>query len=80
MVKLRVYKDEDAEKEKEIFLKLKEAENGVTVVVVDENGNECDGGLLVRFTGTGTLRLFRGINPEFGFSLDQFKRLELTEL
>ena len=48
----------------------------VRVVVVDEMGERQNRGILVTFTLNGRLYRNSGINPDFGFELDEAGALE----
>jgi hypothetical protein len=61
-------------KEKEFFIKHIEELGVAKTVAVDENGNMLIGGYLFRIDESGIYR-YTGVNPEFGFKLDEHGRI-----
>lgn len=66
-MKLAVYGEKEEDK---VFLRLRKMGDGITVEVVDINGNPRSGGRLMEFAGDETVYLFPDIPKDFGFNLD----------
>lgn len=66
---------EDQKVEPTIYLKLKEQEDEVKLMVCHANGSTCWQGHLLTLNRNGTIYLARCINPEFGFQLDTQQRI-----
>ena len=54
------------------------AKPDVSIVVVDTSGNVRSGGYIATFHENGTLSLVADVNREFGFKLDDLRRIVLS--
>ncbi len=63
--------------EEPIYLSLMEHENGISVVVCNEDGKAQEGGYLLLITSNGTLFRDPLVNKKWGFQLDKQGRIKL---
>jgi len=73
-MKIEIY-DQKAQPEEKVYLRLMYTANGVTLRVVDLDGNSAIAGFLMDISDDGTVKLHSDINPDFGFKLDARGRL-----
>ena len=68
-MKLTIYTDMP-KVEKITTLKLEHTVYGISLVVVNEEGNTIPGGIILDVTGAGKIILRDGVDPDLGFDLD----------
>lgn len=68
------------DREQEFFLKMKEVDSGVEIVLVNERGGEISAGTLLRINSDMTLYRYEYINSDLGLPLDDKNRLKLGEM
>jgi hypothetical protein len=61
--------------EEEFFIRHVDEHGTILAYVVDKNGVRLDDGYLCRFNKNGIYR-FTGVNPKFGFPLDENGRIK----
>lgn len=52
----------------------------VRLIACDENGSRLHNGNLIQLTPNGRIERFAGINPDFGFQLDENRRILIREI
>ena len=68
-MKLAIYAD-TPKVEKTLTLKLEYSMYGISLVVVNEEGDTVPGGIILDITGAGKIILRDDIDPDLGFSLN----------
>ena len=70
-MKVRIFDKppEPSEKKQEIFLTLRKDEDGIILMVVDQDGVETDAGNLLSINNDGTMTLFEGVDKDSGLCI-----------
>lgn len=55
-------------------------DGSVRLIACDEHGNRMHHGNLLDFRSDGRIHRFSGINPEFGFDLDEYGKIMLRDI
>ena len=76
---LKVFKGQEKEGDKDVYLKLVDLGYEIKVVACDINGVPKREGNLIAFTETGYLVRIRDVNKRLGFPLDRNGRIISTE-
>ena len=78
-MKLQVY-DAPTKKDALVRLKLQDAGDGeITLLAVDEDGNEVNCGMLLRFRPDGTILRMANVNADLGFVLDDDEYIKFED-
>jgi len=73
----KVYEESKKQENKDVYLRFKEAGDGVIVCVVDENGKELPASNLILFKNEGYIKRFQSVNPGLGFLLNDFSQIAI---
>lgn len=71
----KVYEESKKQENKDVYLRFKEASDGVIVCAVDESGKELPAGNLILFKHDGYIKRFQSVNPGIGFLLNDFSQI-----
>lgn len=77
-MKISVYVEEEEEpKEQEFFLKLEKEWDGITLILVDEQGEPVTNGTLLLIGNDMSLLRFSSIDKKLGFPLNSIGQLKM---